>query len=336
MPAADPRNILVIHFGQLGDVVLGLPALDAIRGRFPEARLTAMTGTPADQVVELSGLANRTIGVNRRALKYGSKVGAIREIVRLARRLRRERFDAVVDLHAFYETGLLARFTGARTRVGPRRENRSLPFVYTTLAPPEDLTAHMSDRYLAVARAAGALPRATAPHIDPGREARDAAGRVLRERFPVEGRIVGLNPGAGWEIRRWPADRFVELGRRLASSGNVVAVFAGPEEPGLGSSIADGIGGAARAIEGLSLAELAATMARCAIVVSNDTGPSHISAAAGTPTLVLMPGNAGPSACAIRGEHHRLVHGESIRSIGVDDVFAVALEMLAQTAFGEQ
>ena len=65
---ADPQSVLVIHFGQLGDVVLGLPALDAIRARFASARLTVLAGTPADQLVRLSGLADEVVGVDRRAL----------------------------------------------------------------------------------------------------------------------------------------------------------------------------------------------------------------------------------------------------------------------------
>jgi ADP-heptose:LPS heptosyltransferase len=327
----DPQNVLVIHFGQLGDVVLGLPALDAIRARFPSARVTALTGTPADQIVRLAGLADAVVGVDRRRMKYGSKARALADIVRLALDVRRARYDAVVDLHAFYETGLLARFSGAPMRVGPRRENRSLPFAYTSLAPPEDLTAHLIDRYLAVAEAAGAPARVREPRIvaapDDDAEAEHRLGPIADACAPV----VGLNPGAGWEIRRWPRERFVELGRRLARDGARIVVFAGPEEPGLGAEIAAEIGTAAAPMERLTLGQLAAVMRRCAIVVSNDTGPSHISAAAGTATLVLMPGNAGPSACAVRGEHNRLICGDTILAITVDEVFALSREMLARS-----
>src|SRR5437868_9339615 len=78
------RNVLVIHFGQLGDVILGLPALDALRARFPEARITALTGTPADQIVRLAGIADRVVGVDRHALKRAPKLRAVRDIARLA------------------------------------------------------------------------------------------------------------------------------------------------------------------------------------------------------------------------------------------------------------
>jgi ADP-heptose:LPS heptosyltransferase len=328
--ATDPRNILAIHFGQLGDVILGLPALDALRGRFPSARITALTGTPADQIARLAGLADRVVGVNRHALKDAPKHVAVRDIVRLALALRRERFDAVVDFHAFYETGLLARFSGAPLRVGPTRENRSLRFAYTVTAPPEDRSAHLVERYLAIATAAGANARTREPRITPAPEDAAEAARRIDALVPAAraAPIVGLNPGAGYEARRWPGDRFAALGRALASDGARVLVFAGPEERGLGERIATEIGTRAAGAEGLTLGELAAVMRLCALVVSNDTGPAHIAAACGTPTLVLMPGNAGPSPFAVRGERNRLVYAETVAAISVEEALAVARGML--------
>lgn len=325
----DPQNILAIHFGQLGDVILGIPALDALRARFPDARITALTGTPADQVVRLARLADDVVGVDRHALKRASVGRAIRDIIGLARRLRRKRFDAVVDFHAFYETGLLAWLSGAPIRVGPRRENRSLPFVYSIQAPPEDRSAHVIDRYLAVAAAIGAEPRAREPRIIPSLEDDAEAARRLAQIASPAAPIVGFNPGAGHDLRRWPAERFVALGQTLVADGAHVVVFAGPEEPGLGHSLAAGIGDRALGVEGCTIGQLAAVMRRCALIVSNDTGPSHIGAAAGAPILVLMPGNAGPSPFAVRGERTRLIHGENMQAIAVDEVLNTVREMLA-------
>lgn len=320
----DPRNLLVIHLGQLGDVVLGIPALDALRTAYPDARITALTGTPADQLVRLANVADDVVGVDRVALRDGPKGKSIGEILRLVRSMRARKFDTVVDIHAFYETGLLAYATGAKVRVGPRRENRSLPGAYTATAP-YDLDLHVSDRYLAVAAAAGAPPRVCEPRLEPTAGDRATVSARLGNE---DSAIVGLNPGAGWENRRWPGERFVELGRRAIARGHRVAVFAGPEEPGLGVRLATEIGEGAVAMEGLSLGELAAALARCRVVVSNDTGPSHISAAVGTPTVVLMPGNAGPSPFAVRGERHRLIHGETVFAIALEDVDATVQRLL--------
>ena len=325
----EPRNLLVIHLGQLGDVVLGIPALDALRTAYPDSRITALTGTPADQLVRLAGLADEVVGVDRVALRDGPKLKSIGEILRLARRMRSRRFDAVVDIHAFYESGLLALVTGARMRVGPRRENRSLPGAYTSTAP-YDLDLHVSDRYLAVSAAAGAPARVREPRLIPAPSDLATVDARLESAGASGAVLVGLNPGAGWENRRWPADRFIELGRRLIEDGCRIAVFAGPEEAGLGERLAEAIGVGAQAMEGLSLGQLAAALSRCHVVVSNDTGPSHISAAVGTPTVVLMPGNAGPSPFAVRGDRHTLIHGETVLAIPLDDVDAATRRILGR------
>lgn len=314
-----PRNLLVIHFGQLGDVVLAIPSLDAIRSAWPEARITILTGTPADQIAAMAGIGDDVIGLDRVALRDGPKLRSLATIFRLGRDLRARKFDTVVDIHAFYESGLLALATGARTRIGPKRENRTLPLAYTIEAP-YDLELHISDRYLAVAAAAGAKARTLEPAIVPP----EAARAVVDDRWQAAGlnssATVGLNPGAGNAVRQWPPDRYVALGRRLVAGGFTVAVFAGPEERGLAEQVATGIGEGAVSMEGMTLGELAAAFARCRAVVSNDTGPAHISAAAGTPTLVLMAGNDGPSKWAVRGDNNHCIYGDSIAAIALEDV----------------
>lgn len=326
---SNPENILVIHFGQLGDVILGLPALDALHGRFPDARITTLSGTPSDQILRLSGVADETIAVDRWALKRGPKPAAVREMIRLAMNLRRRGFDLVVDLHTYYETGLLARATGAPVRVGARRRRRTLEPLYTHLAPPEDPSAHYVDRYLAVVARLGAEPRALEPRLVPERRDAEHAARFLDERFEgAAAPVVGLNPGAGWEVKRWPAERFVEVGRALAVSGARVLVFAGPEETGLGEELARSIGPAAAAAERLTLGQLAAVMQRCSLVISNDTGPAHIAAAVGAPLVILMPGNAGPSLFEVRSHRARQLFGDTVRDITVEEVLAAAAEAL--------
>ncbi|HEX8844801.1 MAG TPA: hypothetical protein VF791_09175, partial [Pyrinomonadaceae bacterium] len=148
----DPRNILVIDFGQLGDVVLSLPALRAIRERFPQARITVAVGKPGAPVIELSGYADATIVVDRVALRDGWKVLSIFRIGKLVKQVRRERFDFVIDLHSLSETNLLGFFSGAPTRLYARRPGRSLDYLanFRPKPPVEDSrpTKHAIDRYL--------------------------------------------------------------------------------------------------------------------------------------------------------------------------------------------
>src|SRR5262245_51044454 len=77
----DPRNILVLDFGQMGDVVLSLPALRAIRTRFPEARVTVAVGTAAALVVQMSGLADRLLAVDRVKLRDAPKLQSLWSLI---------------------------------------------------------------------------------------------------------------------------------------------------------------------------------------------------------------------------------------------------------------
>jgi ADP-heptose:LPS heptosyltransferase len=84
----DPRNILVIDFGQLGDVVMSLPALRAVRDKFPRARITIAVGKPAAEIIRMSGYADETIEVDRVALRDGFKPFSVLRVLRWLRNVR--------------------------------------------------------------------------------------------------------------------------------------------------------------------------------------------------------------------------------------------------------
>src|SRR5256885_11433283 len=132
----DPRNILVIDFGQLGDVVMSLPALRAIRERFPHAQITVVSGKPAAEVIEMSGYADASIVVDRVSLRDGFKPLSILRIFQIIGDVRRRKFDSVIDLHSFSETNLLGFLSGAPRRLFSRRRGRSLDFLANFDPPP--------------------------------------------------------------------------------------------------------------------------------------------------------------------------------------------------------
>src|SRR5262249_51112770 len=138
----DPRNILVIHFGQLGDVVLGLPALNVVRRRFPNAKITAIVGKPSAPIIEMSRTVNSTIGVDRVSLKQGNTLVSIGRIIKLVKSVRNLGFDFVIDLHSLSETNLLGFLSGAPQRLYAHRPSRSIELLsnFQPRAPREDLS----------------------------------------------------------------------------------------------------------------------------------------------------------------------------------------------------
>jgi len=113
----EPHNILIIDFGQLGDVVMSLPALKAIRQRFPNARITVAAGKPAADIVRLSGYSNETLEVDRVALRDGPTLLSIGRIFKFVGQVRKAKFDFVIDLHSLSETNLLGFLSGAPQRL---------------------------------------------------------------------------------------------------------------------------------------------------------------------------------------------------------------------------
>src|SRR5262249_36431633 len=283
----DPRNILVIDFGQLGDVVMSLPSLRAVRERFPLARITVAVGKPAAEVVRMSGFADQTIEVDRVALPDGFTPLSVVRVFQVARGVRRRHFAFVIELTSFAETNVLGFFSAAPRRLFSRRRGRSLDFLANFKpAPPieeNNRERHQVDRYLDVLRPLGIENPDRVPHLKTTIEADQEVDRLLR-RFKAESGspLVGLFPGAGHESRRWPLERFAQLADALARNDAVrPIVFAGPEERSLMNQMRSIFPPATVILDQLSIRQLASAQARLAVFVSNDTGPLHIAAAVG-------------------------------------------------------
>ncbi|MBI4484574.1 MAG: glycosyltransferase family 9 protein, partial [Acidobacteria bacterium] len=130
--------------------MLSLPALAAIRRRFPNAQITVATGSAAASVVEMSGSADRTLAIDRVRLRDGPKLRSLKLLARLVADVRRARYDLAIDLHSLSESNLLAWLSGARERVFAQRGGRSLDLLATMRAPWEEREKHQVGRYLDV------------------------------------------------------------------------------------------------------------------------------------------------------------------------------------------
>ena len=326
----DPRNILIIDFGQLGDVVLSLPALRAIRQRFPSARITVAAGKPANEVVALSGYADEIFEVDRVALRDGNKLVSIWRIVQLVKQVRQAKFDFVIDLHSLSETNLLGYLSGAPHRLYARRPGRSVDYLANFKPRPvvEGKDRHAVDRYLDVIEPLDIKNPPRVPVLKRNNAADVAVDSLLKKQKAQSGELlVGLFPGAGHIGRRWPLENYAQLADHLIRNDRVrVIVFSGPEERAFVSEMRAVFPPATIFFDRLTIPQLVSAQARLTLMVSNDTGPAHLAAAAGAPVLVIMnrltPHNFMPL-----GDQHRFVYGD-ISKTTVDEVYQAAHEII--------
>jgi len=301
-PFRPARRVLLIKFWGLGSLQLLGPATRALRERHPGASLELLTLAANSEFATALGIVDE---VHQLDLEGAGVGGALRRLVALTWRLRRRGFDAVYDFEFLTHTSaLVGALAAPRQLVGFSSARASRGGLHDETLPfDEERHVAASFRDLAAGHVVAHFdPEEVTP---PRLAARDVAavGAFLVERLaPGQRPLAVLNPNAG-ELapeRRWPPERFGALARALVLDGFDVAVI-GAADPGevacaaavvAAASLIDLPGAAhGRSIDlagGLSLGELCALLARAALVVSNDSGPMHIAAALGAPTLGLF------------------------------------------------
>lgn len=293
----DVRRIAVLRANAIGDFVVTLPALEALRTTYPEADVVLL-GTPMH--AEL--LAGRPGPVDRVEIVpqlVGIRDGQEdpRQIQDFIHRMQAQRFDVAVQVHGGgRHSNRLIRRLGAVVTVGLRTPDaepldRWLPYVYYQ---------HEVLRFLEVVGLIGAAPRTVTPRLAVTGQDRARARAALAGR-PDARPVAVLHPGATDARRRWPADRFATVGDALAAAGATVVVTGSADERTLATEVAARMGHDAAVLAGqLTLSALTGVLEQAAVVVSNDTGPRHLAEAVGTATVaVYWCGNminAGPLA----------------------------------------
>jgi len=317
------KNVLVIHFGQLGDIVLALPAMAAIRGHFSDAKLTVMSGKSTAEVLDLASVADEQVIVDRVELRDGNKAKSIAKIGAIVRDIRRRKFDLVIDLHSLPETNILSFLSGATHRLLARRGNRSIDSFsnFPGRQPDFDRSKHLTDQYLGVLEPLGISGSGRSPRITPTGD--DIA--CVRERFGGIKNRIGLFPGAGHPSRCWPLANF----RELASFLDAPVVFLGPEEKHLRSEIESTFHPDTLIVDGLSLRKFIAAVSLVQAFVTNDTGPLHLAAAVGTCVILLLDERA-PTTYLPLSDNVSIVSGAAIDQIPVSRVLSVVDDISAE------
>lgn len=333
MGSSEFKNILVIHFGQLGDVVLGLPALVAIRKHFSEAKITLLVGKSTEQVARLANVADEYLAVDRVELRDGNKITSIKKIGKLVAEVRRHKFDLVIDLHSLYETNLLGILSGSPVRHFANRDRRSIDSFsnYPVKAPKEDRSMHHVDRYLSVISSLGIADAERQITIAPPPNAVLEASAMLDGLKIADKKLIGFFLGAGHHSRRWPVENFVAAAGQLSLLGDFqTLVFLGPEEREFRPTVELAFGNKAIVIRELRIDVFYAMMSRLDVLVSGDTGPMHLAATAGA-GVVLLSQIDSPDIFQPLAKKLTVINDRNFDEITVEQVVTVVREMLEKT-----
>lgn len=307
---AEPthKNILVIKLSALGDFILSIGAFQAIRAHHPDARMTLLTTRPFRRLAEATGCFDEVWIDDRPPIWRPDRWLA------LARRLRRARFDRVYDLQRSERSGWYFRLAGRPEWVG------AVAGCSHRYRAPRGPARHIAEREAAQLALAGVGPIAP-----PDLSFLDAD----LERFALRTPYALLAPGSAPHrpAKRWPVECFAALARELAARGMTPVLLGTEAEAGALAEIARACPEARDLCGETGFAEIAALARGARLAVGNDTGPMHLIAAAGCPSLVLYSADSDPARTAPRGPKVAILRERSLADLKLDRVLA-ALDTL--------
>ena len=335
-------RVALVKLSSLGDVVHALPVLHALRRHLPDAHLAWVVERREQAILEGHPELDELIPVDTRLWRreFRRPRGAHTVFLKvrgLVRRLAACRFDVALDLQGLWKSGIITALTRAPRRVGFApgfcRERANALFTNRWVRP--DPAAHVVDQYLALlARLGVPVTEVAFPLPSPPGPAAAVARYLEAEGVKPRDLVVAINPGARGDPKRWTIEAYRRvIGELSVRFGARTLLLWGPGEELLARAIAHGIEPPPLIPPPTSIPELVAFLRRATLVLGGDTGPIHIAAVLGVPTLGLYGptsgrrnGPYGPRALAIQSPTGRM------DGISVETVVAGAESLLKGAA----
>ena len=277
------NRILVLAPNWLGDAVMAVPSVDAIRRQFPSATLAVAARTHLAPLYEMVSGVDEVLRLEP-AGRFGGWLAGRRD----ARRVRDARFDLAILLPNSFRSAWIARRAGIAGRWGYATDGRTK--MLTRAVPPVH-GVHQVEYYQRLLEGLGIARSLASIHLDIPANDRDRARRSLAASGWKPGEpLVGMAPGAAYgSAKQWPSRRFAQLAVELAQAPEPVrTVLVGSAGD---RAACDEIARSAPVINLCSqtdLRQLAGVVAECRTFVSNDSGAMHLAAAVGVPVVAIF------------------------------------------------
>ena len=332
------RNILIIKLRYLGDVLLATPTVRAIKAARSDVRVTMMVNRGTEDVLSGNQDLHEVMVLDK---------GSLAAQWRLIARLRRRRFDTVIDLTDGDRSAFLSWISGAPVRIGFNDEHRWRGKCYTQVVQPVPGMQHRIDRDLEALKPMSIQAGSKDPQLWLTPEEENSAEQLLGQLGVQRSQsMVILQPGARYWFKAWPPERFAELADQLTSQYGCQVLIGGSR---LDIDVAQQIRQMTKSSPLLmagrtTIKQFAAIAKKSALFIGSDSGAMHIASAVGTPVVALY-GPSNPREWGPRGGsvevlykgldcrscfHPTCTKGEEncMRLITVHEVFAAAQRLL--------
>jgi heptosyltransferase II len=339
LPLEGINKILIRATNWIGDAILTIPAVDSIRATYPEAHIAVLAKPWVADIYSLfSGIDEVILYEN----EYDNVLG----VLRLARRLKKKKFDLAILLQNAIEAAIMSCAAGIPHRAGYNSDGRGSLLTHRVTRNREIKKLHQVDYYLEMVKALGCVSVNKEMHLET-KISRPEARSVLQKYIPEpEKEIIGFAPGATYgPAKRWFPERFAALADKIAGAVTCRIILMGGKSD---NDAAQGVRRLARTdllnLAGkTNLKEAVYLISQCRLFISNDSGLMHIAGALNIPTIAIF-GSTNPQTTSPVGKQSVVVHHEvscspclketcptdfrCMELISVDDVFAVAQNFL--------
>lgn len=301
------RRILVSRTDRIGDVVLSTPVLKALREHYPSSFIAMMVSPATRDIVEGNPYLDEVITFDK------DRSGSLWGTVHFAKRLRDKKFDVVVVLHPTVRVHLLMFLAGIRERIGYDRKG---PYFLTTTVPHRKQLGerHEAEYNFDLLKPLGIEETALELFMPIRPASERIVEEVLRQAGVENGSLlIAVNPSASCVSKLWPVSKFAEVIDALAARYRAkVAIVSDESHRALSEELLGLTKSMPLDLSGrFNLSELASFLKRCALVVSNDSGPVHLASAVGTPVISIFGRNQpglGPRRWGPRGPQDVFLH----------------------------
>ena len=306
LPGAGIERILIRGTNWIGDVVMTLPAISAIRKRWPGARISVLAKPWVSEIYRLSPDVDEVI-----VFKEPGHHAGIRGKLRLAGELRKNAFDCAILLQNAVEAAILARLAGIPLCAGYNSDGRGILLTHSVQRTRAVRQVHQIDYYLEMVRALGCAPTGRSVQLHPGDDYGGVAERLFNEYGLEPGRtLLGLAPGAAYgPAKKWFPERFAAVADRLIDDTGAQAILfgSGGDKESTKAVMRNARHRLIDVAGNTTLKEAIALISRCALFLSNDSGLMHVAGALGIPTVAIF-GSTNPVTTSPVGEKSIVIH----------------------------